>query len=103
MRRRQHRHQHRPGQNILGPVFVVGVLFLLLTRTFFFPGILVLLGLIGFMRASFHGRPYRAWQYLMFFGGMALLVWSGMPFWPSILLVMILSHVLSKPYYGWRP
>ena len=95
-RRSRHRHPHT-----VGPVFLIGILFLLATRTFW-PGILVLLGLMHFVRASTSGRPDRALKQFVFLGGMALLFWSGL-FWPGILLLMFVSHLLSGARYSWRP
>lgn len=99
-RHRHHGHSHQR-QNTLGPVFLLGILFLLVTKTFW-PGILVLVGLPGFIRATSHGRPGRALQQLVFLGGMAMLFWSG-PFWPGILLLMFVSHMVSRARYSWRP
>ena len=98
-RRRRHNRQQR--QHTVGPVFLIGILFLLATRTFW-PGILVLLGLMHFVRASSSGRPDRALKQFVFLGGMVLLFWSGL-FWPGILLLMFVSHLLSGARYGWRP
>jgi hypothetical protein len=61
-----------------------------------------LLGLLAFVRASYNGRSHQALQQLVFLGGMALLFWSGL-FWPGILLLMFLWHMLSRSHYGWRP
>ena len=96
---RPHRKSRR--QDTLGPVFLLGILFLLVTRTFW-PGILVLLGLMHFVRAANRGQSTRVLKQFVFLGGMALLFWSGF-FWPGILVLMLASHLLSSRRLCWRP
>lgn len=77
-----------------GAVFMIGLGFLFLTGSFF-PGILVLLGITGYMSEIRRGRQQAAMQALVFFAGLALLFAVG-NFFPGILFLLGALYFLGR-------
>ncbi len=83
----------RREKEIGGAVWLIGLGVLFLTGTFW-PGILVLLGITGYVHETAQGRQAEAARSLIFFAGIAVLFWSGW-FWPGILILMGLTALFS--------
>jgi ribosomal protein L40E len=82
------------------PLFLIGLLFLLITHTIW-PGILVLIGITSFLKASSQGRGHKATTALVWWGGLALLFATHL-FWPGILVLIGINMVLGgRRGYGW--
>ncbi len=80
-RTRSRRRQHH---DATWGVWLIGIGILLLTGSFF-PGILVLIGLTKYLKASGRGRYAQANQRLVFWAGLAAIFWLGLS-WPLLLL-----------------
>ncbi len=80
-RRGSRRHQHNDGT---WSVWLIGIGILMLSGSFF-PGILVLIGLTKYLKASRRGRYAQANQRLVFWAGLAAIFWLGLS-WPLFLL-----------------
>jgi hypothetical protein len=78
----------------IGAVFLIGLGLLFLTGSFF-PGILVLIGITGFLSESGRGRQDKALQALVFFAGLAVLFWSH-SFFPGILILIGVMALLKR-------
>jgi hypothetical protein len=73
----------------------------LITHTIW-PGILVLIGVTSFLKASSRGHGNQAGMALLWWCGLALLFATKL-FWPGILVLIGISILLSKPGrgFGW--
>lgn len=89
------RHQHR-SNNMEWPIFLIG-LAILFSTNFFWPGILLLVGVLALVNNS--GRD--GMQGLVFFGGLALLFVTGL-WWPGILLWLAATSLVGSKGHGWR-
>lgn len=79
-------------------LFFIGLGLLFLTGTFW-PGILLLIGLMAFIN---HGGRHRdGLQGLLFFGGLAFLFATGL-WWPGILVWLGVMSLIGSPRHGWR-
>jgi hypothetical protein len=74
-------------------LWLIGLGLLFLTGTFW-PGILVLVGISGFLEEQGRDQPQKAVRTLIFMSGLALLFWSGW-FWPGILILVGVTTLLS--------
>jgi hypothetical protein len=84
-----------------GAVFLIGLGVLILTGNFF-PGILLLLGVTGYMSEMRRGRRERALQPLVFFGGLTLLFATGF-FFPGIFFLLGAMYLLGRGgHRGWH-
>jgi hypothetical protein len=75
-------------------LFLIGLGVLFLTGNIW-PGILVLLGLIGFINEAGRGRQQRGLSGLIFMVGLAFLFWSGLLF-PGILILLGIMVLLNR-------
>ena len=91
---------HRRGDPS-GWIFLLG-LFLLISANAFWPGILVLIGVTKYAKATARGRAHKAVKHLFFWGGLAFLFWAH-AFWPGILLLLVGSSLLDRSRHGGRP
>jgi hypothetical protein len=76
-----------------GALFLIGLGVLFLTGNFW-PGILVLIGLTGFISEAGRGRQQQGLGALIFFTGLAFLFWSG-AFFPGILFLLGIMALLN--------
>ena len=82
------------------PIFVIGLLFLLITRSLW-PGILVLIGVTNFLKSSSRGHGHHATMALLWWVGLAFL-FATRTFWPGILVLIGGSMLLSgRGRGGW--
>lgn len=87
-------HAHHWNKDVIGAVFLIGLGVLFLTGNLF-PGILVLLGVTGYMREAAQGRPRRGLRSLVFFSGLAVLFATHF-FFPGILLLFGLLYLIGS-------
>ena len=83
----------RHNSGVFGALFLIGLGLLFLIDGFF-PGILVLVGIIGFLREAASGRSRNALSTLVFFTGLAVLFWIDFIF-PGILILLGLIALLN--------
>lgn len=81
-----------------GAVWLIGLGILFLTKAWW-PGILLLIGLSGFMGDSQRGHQQQGLRSLIFFCGLALLFWTRL-FWPGIFFLLALTALLSPEFRG---
>jgi hypothetical protein len=99
--RKARRHKGRNRGDASGWIFLLGFILLLSTNSFW-PGILVLIGVVNYVKHSGRGRTQRALKDLFFWGGMAFLFWAHV-FWPGIILLLLASSLLNGQRHAWRP
>ncbi len=99
-RQRKSRKRQRRG-DASGWIFLLGFILLLSTNSFW-PGILVLIGVVNYVKHSGRGRAHRAAKDLFFWGGLAFLFWAHI-FWPGIILLLLASSLLDGRRHAWRP
>lgn len=86
----KHRQRHHHGwEGASGGIFMLGLALLFLTGTFW-PGILILIGLTGFLSSMGQNRSWAGVQGLVWMVGLALLLSTGR-FWPGILFLIGIS------------
>ncbi|WP_052343861.1 zinc ribbon domain-containing protein [Kallotenue papyrolyticum] len=76
-------------------VFWIGLLLLFVTG-WWWPGMLILLGMSSFASEARRGRQQAAWQQLIFWGGLGLLFVTDW-FWPGVLLWLGLLALIKPP------
>ncbi len=93
---KKHKHKKHKHDDPSGPIFIIGILALIFTGNFW-PGILILLGITGFINQSAKGHGNHALGHAVFWLGLAALMYTGTSFfWPGVILVIIASHIISK-------
>lgn len=90
--------KHGYSDGSIGAIFMIGLGVLFLTGNFF-PGILVVLGITGYMSQARHGKSQQALQTLVFFAGLALLFATG-SFFPGILFLLGAMYFLGRGQHG---
>jgi hypothetical protein len=88
-----HRQRLVRSRQINGGLWLIGIAILFLTHTFW-PGILVLAALSGYLEEQARGRPQEGMRTLIFLCGLALLFQLGW-FWPGVLILIGLTALLS--------
>lgn len=76
-----------------GGIFLIGLAILFLTNTFW-PGILVLLGITGFLSSAAGGRPWAGVSTAVFFIGLAIIAATD-TWWPGILVLLGISFIIG--------
>ncbi|MCG8350805.1 MAG: zinc ribbon domain-containing protein [Chloroflexales bacterium] len=89
---KKHCHTGRGG-GIIGGVFLIGLAVLFMTGLFW-PGILALLGVCGFLSNIAEGKPREGLMPLVFMTGLAVLFMTGL-FWPGILVLVGVTAMLG--------
>lgn len=84
---------HRTAEGVQGGLFLIG-LALLFFSGWFWPGILVLVGLTALFEDFKKGRPGEGLGGMVFMCGLALLFASDW-FWPGILVLLGIMAILS--------
>jgi len=88
------RHGHGP-ERMLPALFLIGLgLLFLMGRVLFLPGLIMLVGLIAFIRTASAGRPYRALTILVWSFGLIVAFTVPRLFLPVILLAVGLSVLI---------
>ena len=82
----------RSGQ-ITGGIFFIGIAVLALTR-FWWPGILVVMGITAIVSGALQGRQWHAVSGGLWLIGIAALAYTGF-WWPGILVVMGITAIVS--------
>ena len=109
---RHHRKQygrhgkHRQGKcssSALGALIPIGIVLMFVTGSWsLWPGIFVLIGLSNYAQKNARGHSNAALREVVFWGGLALLFWTG-TFWPGIVVLLIASSLIQNRGWGWRP
>ena len=99
---RQSVHRKRKRTSDPSGLFFVLGFFFLITSSYFWPGILVLIGLTKFIKRQSRGASWRAARDLFFWGGLAFLFWTQ-TFWPGILLLLLATSLLGNRRHAWGP
>jgi len=99
--RKARKRQGRSRGGASGWIFLLGF-FLLLSTNSFWPGILVLIGVVNYVKHSGRGRARKAVKDLFFWGGLAFLFWAHL-FWLGIIPLLVASSLLNGRRHAWRP
>jgi hypothetical protein len=78
---------------VSGGVFLIGLAVLFMTGLFW-PGILVLIGVCGFLSSIAEGKPREGLMPLVFMTGLAVLFMTDL-FWPGILVLVGVTAMLG--------
>lgn len=84
----------RHGKPNTGALMIFGIAFLLITGTFW-PGILLLIGVVTYVNAWAAGHAARGLKPLLWLGGLTLL-FATHTLWPGILLLIAVSWLLDR-------
>lgn len=93
-RRRRHRHGRR-WEGATGALFLIGLGALFLLKLPFWPGILILAGLVAFVGESLRGRYFSGLSSILWLFGLAFLFSVPRLWWPGILVLIGLSVLLD--------
>ncbi len=99
--RKARKRQGRSRGNASGWIFLLGF-FLLLSTNSFWPGILLLIGVVNYVKHSARGRAHKAVKHLFFWIGLAFLFWAKL-FWLGIIPLLLASSLLAGRRHAWRP
>ncbi len=94
--RQHHKNLKKPTRqpDYSGAVFLIGLGVLVFTGNFW-PGILILIGVSGFLKDYARARSNHGLGHLVFWVGLAVL-WNTPFLWPGVLLLLFASHLIGK-------
>lgn len=87
------KRRRKMGEDVAGGIFLIGLAVLFLTG-YFWPGILVLIGLTGMISSFAQGKPRDGLSAFVFMSGLAVLFATG-AFWPGILILIGLIAIIQ--------
>ncbi len=99
--RKARKRQGRSKGDASGWIFLLGFILLLSTNSFW-PGILLLIGVVNYVKHSARGRAHKAVKHLFFWIGLAFLFWAKL-FWLGIIPLLLASSLLGGRRHAWRP
>ncbi|HMQ34923.1 MAG TPA: zinc-ribbon domain-containing protein [Chloroflexaceae bacterium] len=95
---RAYRGRHRPArgwEGISGALFLIGLGALFLLKLPFWPGILVVIGIVAFTAEALRGRPLEGMGTVIWMFGLAVMFTVPRLWWPGILVLVGLSVLLE--------